>query len=248
MGKHIVYLIGDGGVGKTTYMYRATTGLVWNVNQTIGMEAQTIKFSSLLLKDFKISSSSDHFVLRDYGGQRQFFDLLKIEKTSPDLCFLCFSLSDFKTFLRLEEFIDIIEKGTPIAVLGMKSELKWEVTSEEISEFCKETNGHFFPISSFSFQNIYSPFNNYLQKIYNIDNDNLIRSLVPTQSIALGLYDIILNNSQFRELYKNTEFKSNLATNIREKVRKIFNDLCIDYDPRYEKLITSVINNYRSII
>lgn len=248
MRKHIVYLIGDGGVGKTTYMYRATTGLVWNINQTIGMEAQSIKFNSLLLKDYKLISSTDYFILRDYGGQRQFFDLLKIEKTSPDVFFLCFSLNDFKTFIRMEEFLEIVEKGTPLIVLGMKSELKWEITPEEISEFCKKTECQFYPISSFSFKNIYSPFNTLLKKQYRTENDNLIRTVVPTQSIALGLYDIILNNPQFKELYRKTELKSSLGINIREKIRKIFNDLCIDYDPRYEKLITSAINNYKSII
>ena len=74
-----------------------------------------------------------YFILRDYGGQRQFFDLLRIEKTSPDAFFLCFSLNDFKTFIVSGGGIDFMRPfaseayGIPSSqIVGSKLEVKYE--------------------------------------------------------------------------------------------------------------------------
>ena len=136
---------GDGGVGKTTMLHRYVNGtFLFDSKMTIGADI----FHKVITLREGLDCSLQ---LWDFGGQERFRIILDSFVRGAAGAFLMFDLTDFKSFMNLPKWINIIRKDDPtlpILLLGSKYDLiesimvddqyvRQFVENNNISGYCK---------------------------------------------------------------------------------------------------------------
>jgi len=118
---------GEGGVGKTTLLYRYVDGVfLKDTKMTIGVE--------FFLKEINIDNNIYKLQLWDLGGEQQFRVLLKHYITGASGALLMFDLTREITLLKIDEWIDLIREANrelPILLLGTKLDLTEKICVDD---------------------------------------------------------------------------------------------------------------------
>ena len=122
-----VITAGDGGVGKTTLLYRYVEGkFLANTKITLGVE--------FFMKELRIEDNIVNLQVWDFGGQEHFRPLLKRYATGARGALLLFDLTRPSSLDRIEQWVDICRgdnPGIPIIFLGTKLDLTDAITVDE---------------------------------------------------------------------------------------------------------------------
>ena len=130
---------GEGGVGKTTMLHRYVEGkFLFNTKMTIGVEIFNKNF---ILDNGEVCALQ----LWDFGGQNRFRFFQDSFVLGANGAFLMFDLTKIHSFLKLDEWIDIVRKydpHLPVLLLGAKCDLKDEIVvrDEMAINFVKKYN------------------------------------------------------------------------------------------------------------
>ncbi|MFW9940297.1 MAG: Rab family GTPase [Candidatus Thorarchaeota archaeon] len=110
---------GDGGVGKTTLLYRYVRGkFLTDTKTTLGVE--------FFWKVFKTNNKQIDLQLWDFGGQKVFRHILKNYASGANGALLLFDLTNKSSLEQIDEWVDICrekEPKMPILFLGTKLDL-----------------------------------------------------------------------------------------------------------------------------
>lgn len=122
-----VVTAGEGGVGKTTLLYRYIEGrFLADTLMTIGVE--------FFLKELNIEDKKILLQVWDFGGQDHFRPLLKNYAKGARGALLLFDLTRPSSLDRIEQWVNICRQENPdipIIFLGTKLDLKDQVTIED---------------------------------------------------------------------------------------------------------------------
>ena len=144
---------GDGGVGKTTLLYRYVKGkFLTDTKTTLGVE--------FFWKEFNTNDKLIDLQLWDFGGQQEFRHILKSYVSGAHGALLLFDLTVKSSLEHIEEWVDICrEKDSklPILFLGTKLDLtNLIVVEDEDAIFFKEKYGFldYLKVSSKTDENV----------------------------------------------------------------------------------------------
>jgi small GTP-binding protein len=153
-----VIVVGEGGIGKTTFINRYTTQkFIESTKITIGAG-----FYSL---DKKVNGDYVKLQLWDFGGEKRFRFILPSYCKGTSGVIFAFDLTRPSSLWNLEEWFDLVKKNTnnPISLLiGTKADEAEKfgaraVKDEQVAEFLKKHNlspDLFFKTSSKTGQNV----------------------------------------------------------------------------------------------
>ncbi|MDX1798461.1 MAG: Rab family GTPase [Candidatus Lokiarchaeia archaeon] len=148
-----VVTAGEGGVGKTTLLYRYIEGkFLADTRMTIGVE--------FFLKELNIEDKKILLQIWDFGGQEHFRPLLSSYATGARGALLLFDLTRPSSIGRIEQWVNICRQGNPyipIIFLGTKLDLKEQITIDDAMALqIKEEFGFFdyLKISSKTGENV----------------------------------------------------------------------------------------------
>lgn len=128
---------GEGGVGKTTLVRRYVEGIYHDSLLTVGT---AFAAKNVTVND-GYGSTNVKLQIWDFGGEKRFRFLL------PKFCYgargamLSFDLNRFSTFLKLDQWIELIRDNTddiPKILIGTKADLQRTVNRDEVIEFAKK--------------------------------------------------------------------------------------------------------------
>ena len=122
-----VITAGEGGVGKTTLLYRYIEGkFLADTQMTIGVE--------FFLKELKIDEKKILLQVWDFGGQDHFRPLLKNYAQGARGALLLFDLTRPSSLERIDQWVNICRQenpGIPIIFLGTKLDLEEQITVDD---------------------------------------------------------------------------------------------------------------------
>jgi len=122
-----VITAGEGGVGKTTLLYRYIEGrFLADTRMTIGVE--------FFLKELEIKGDKILFQIWDFGGQEHFRPLLKNYARGARGALLLFDLTRPSSLERIEQWVNICRSenpSIPIIFLGTKLDLEDQITIDD---------------------------------------------------------------------------------------------------------------------
>ena len=122
-----VITAGDGGVGKTTLLYRYVEGrFLADTRMTLGVE--------FFMKKVKVEGNKVNLQLWDFGGQEHFRPLLISYAKGARGALLMFDLTRPNSLNRIDEWVGICrneDPELPIIFLGTKLDLLESITVEE---------------------------------------------------------------------------------------------------------------------
>ncbi|MHA1932763.1 MAG: Rab family GTPase [Promethearchaeota archaeon] len=157
---------GDGGVGKTTLLYRYVEGkFLLKTKATLGVE--------FFWKVFNIEGKKLDLQLWDFGGQEVFRHILKNYATGANGALLLFDLTNKSSLEQIDEWVDIFrekEPNLPIIFLGTKLDLTDLIVVEDKDAiFFKEKYSFvdYIKVSSKTDENINLAFNVLLKEVMN---------------------------------------------------------------------------------
>ncbi len=118
---------GEGGVGKTTLLYRYVEGkFLTNTKSTLGVDFFWKKFSS--------DKGQFDLQLWDFGGQAAFRHILKNYASGANGALLLFDLTDKSSLNNIDDWVDIFrekEPNLPIIFLGTKLDLTESIVVDD---------------------------------------------------------------------------------------------------------------------
>ncbi len=118
---------GDGGVGKTTLLYRYVQGkFLTTTKATLGVD--------FFWKEFNTKDEQLDLQLWDFGGQQVFRHILKNYASGANGALLLFDLTNKSSLEQIDEWVDICrekEPKLPIIFLGTKLDLTDEIVVED---------------------------------------------------------------------------------------------------------------------
>jgi len=118
---------GDGGVGKTTLLYRFVENkFLADTKMTLGVE--------FFLKETYIKEETITLQVWDFGGQDHFRPLLKDYSAGAKGALLLFDLTRPSSLENIEQWVNICRgenPGIPIIFLGTKLDLTDSITVDE---------------------------------------------------------------------------------------------------------------------
>ena len=148
-----VVTAGEGGVGKTTLLYRYIEGrFLADTRMTIGVE--------FFLKELNIEGNKILLQVWDFGGQEHFRPLLKNYAKGARGALILFDLTRPSSLEQIGQWVDICRQenpDTPIIFLGTKLDLKDQITiDDDFALKLKENYGFFnyLKISSKTGENV----------------------------------------------------------------------------------------------
>ncbi|MFX0030905.1 MAG: Rab family GTPase [Candidatus Hermodarchaeota archaeon] len=122
-----VITAGDGGVGKTTLLYRYVEGrFLANTKITLGVE--------FFLKEINIKGEQINLQVWDFGGQDHFRPLLENYSVGARGALLLFDLTRPSSLENIEQWVNICRgknPGIPIIFLGTKLDLTEMITVDD---------------------------------------------------------------------------------------------------------------------
>ena len=161
-----VITAGDGGVGKTTLLYRYIEGkFLADTRMTIGVE--------FFLKEMIIGDKKILLQVWDFGGQEHFRPLLKNYAVGARGALLLFDLTRPSSLLRIDQWVNICRAENldlPILFIGSKSDLtgSFNISEDYIFQFQEENNFfNFLKISSKTGENVALAFELLAKEILN---------------------------------------------------------------------------------
>ena len=146
-----IIIIGDSSVGKTSLMRRYVNHTFSEIyKSTIGVD--------FLNKTIKINNKLVELQIWDTAGSERFYSMNNAFYRGADACIVVFDLTNMKSFLNLENWIDefLINSSPknpdsfPFAVIGNKSDLYNDrrVAPNMINRFCQTKNLNYFETST----------------------------------------------------------------------------------------------------
>ena len=151
-----IILIGNSAVGKTAFFKKITKGFFSDKNiSTIGIDKCTLYFKDVEV-NLKGNNKKEEFniILFHTAGQDRYRSLAKSYFNSTDIVMLIYDITEKKTFVDIEKWLDDIKDKLSdwktghytIILLGNKLDLanedgdgnKREVTEEEAESICEE--------------------------------------------------------------------------------------------------------------
>ncbi|MHA1684796.1 MAG: Rab family GTPase [Candidatus Heimdallarchaeaceae archaeon] len=141
-----IVVAGDGGVGKTTLIYRL-----------IGSDKIVKLTPGISIESLKVALSDDlqaDIVFWDMGGQKQFRFFQQDFFECANIILLVFDLNRYSSFLNLYgEWMKMIKESGIMAsshqvLVGNKLDLGQSISDEEIDNFAQKYNMPFFKISA----------------------------------------------------------------------------------------------------
>jgi len=154
-----IIVAGDGGVGKTTLLYRYVDGTFKpDTSMTIGIQFHQ--------KIIKIGDNiTCELLLWDLGGQDHFRDILKRFVAGSHGALLMYDLTRVITMLNLDQWIELLndaEPDIPIILVGGKSDLLKKggfAFQDKLDDFNKKYNfQHVLNVSSKTGENVNKAF------------------------------------------------------------------------------------------
>jgi len=122
-----VITAGEGGVGKTTLLYRYVEGrFLVNTKMTLGVE--------FFMKDLEIDERTINLQVWDFGGQDHFRPLLKNYSKGARGALLLFDLTRPSSLEKIDQWVNICRgenPDIPIIFLGTKSDLTESITVDD---------------------------------------------------------------------------------------------------------------------
>ena len=177
-----IVMLGDGGVGKTTYIKRHITGEFENrYLATMGVEVSSLKFST--------QKGQLQFNIWDLSGQEKYGGLFENNCKDSYLAMVMFDVTSHITFENVTGWINEYNKvcpNRPIILLGNKVDVKdRKVSTKEIQKFLDEMakkgiNIPYFDISAKSNYNFEKPF---LLAARKITNQRDLEFVVPSEEL-----------------------------------------------------------------
>lgn len=124
-------IAGEGGIGKTSLMIKLKTGKFQpDYKMTIG--------TNIFVHSTDIEAERQNFLIWDFAGEDRFRFLLNSFVRGSAAVLLCFDLSRYSSFKKLDEWYDLIINNTVnpvIFLIGTKSDVKRTVRKKEIEEW-----------------------------------------------------------------------------------------------------------------
>ncbi|MFX1417289.1 MAG: Rab family GTPase [Promethearchaeota archaeon] len=122
-----VITAGEGGVGKTTLLYRYIEGkFLADTRMTIGVE--------FFLKEIKIGGKKILLQVWDFGGQDHFRPILKNYAKGARGALLLFDLTRISSLQSIDQWVNICREENPdipIIFLGTKLDLKDKINVDD---------------------------------------------------------------------------------------------------------------------
>ncbi|MFW9827462.1 MAG: Rab family GTPase [Candidatus Thorarchaeota archaeon] len=160
-----VITCGEGGVGKTTLLYRYIEGIfLADTRLTIGVE--------FFLKEIALEGKKILLQVWDFGGQEHFRPLLRSYAKGAKGALLLFDLTRPSSLDRIDQWVDICRKENPdipIIFLGTKLDLTDQITIDDNYALYFKEKYHFFnflKISSKTGENVNLAFKLLAKKLF----------------------------------------------------------------------------------
>ena len=185
-------LIGNSGVGKTSFFRKLSTGEFYEKNiSTIGIEKKSFDLKIEAEKDGKTEEKKFNISLFDTAGQEKFRAITFNYFKGADGIFLLYDITDRQTFDNVEMWVDSIkqaidsneESKNAIVLIGNKLDLveeeakEREVTEDEAKNMCNKFDmiwGGERSIKSIDFEQLTKLFEEYVLDIYKIVGEKKI--------------------------------------------------------------------------
>lgn len=139
--KHIL-LLGDGGVGKSTFaQYLKTKQFEKRYIPTVGIELHPF----------------EKFTIVDTAGQKKYVGETPVryfELFLPDIVLLMFSVDNKHSYINLQYWYDWIPEGIPVIIIGTKCDIDARKMYNENTLFHRYNNLPYFDVSSKTGYNI----------------------------------------------------------------------------------------------
>lgn len=130
-------VVGDGGVGKTTYVKRWVTGqFERKYLATLGVEVVPVMLAGFRRSPRFCSAKTFRFNFWDTAGQEKFGGLRDGYYVQANCGMVCFDLTSRLTWNNVPRWLnDLSQYTTNIVLVGFKSDLSAKVTPAEIAAF-----------------------------------------------------------------------------------------------------------------
>jgi len=190
-----VVLIGDGGVGKTTYVKRHLTGEFQKPYiPTRGAECNII--------DFFTNHGKIRFHIWDTAGQEKFGNLRECYYIGAQCAIIMFDLTSRQTYKNVpkwhKDLVKICE-NIPIVLVGNKADVKERKLKARQINFHRKRSLQYFDVSAKSNYQYEKPFLWLLKQLCGDPN------LVLTQQVIVQNPSIHMTNEQILALKKERE-------------------------------------------
>ena len=185
-----IILIGNSGVGKTSFFRKLSTGEFYEKNiSTIGVEKRTLDLDIDVKKNGKKEKTKFKISLFDTAGQEKFRAVTHNYYKESDGILLLYDITDKTSFEHVKSWIESIkdtlgkkkESKYSIILIGNKLDLVEEnsnerkVTEDEAKQICKEYEmkwGGEQSMKSISFDELTKLYGEYVEEIYNVVGEN----------------------------------------------------------------------------
>lgn len=138
MASYKCAVVGNGGVGKTTWLLKFHTGnYMYNIAPTLAVEVTAVGYQDLC------------FNMWDLSGAPRMVWMAEGNYTGAHCGLICFDVSDYSSFVAVRTWADILRKYTgALVIVGLKAELKCVVPTTEIADVCKKYSAPYTAVSS----------------------------------------------------------------------------------------------------
>ena len=177
-----ILLIGDSGLGKTSFFKKITTGEFSLTIVSIGIDKRNLNVD--IINDKKEKKSFD-ISLYDTAGQERFRSVTKSYYRGSHCFLLIYDISDRHSFESVETWVNSINETLSnvanskcvIILIGNKSDLinnytkEREVTVEEAKIVCEKFNliwGGEISVKNIDYEELVKLFQSYVKHIYDI--------------------------------------------------------------------------------
>ena len=185
-----IILIGNSGVGKTSFFRKIATGEFYDKNiSTIGIEKKSLELNIDIQKDGKKEKKKFNISLFDTAGQEKFRSVTLNYYKGSDGIFLIYDITDKTSFDHVRTWIESIndslgrnkDQKYAMILIGNKLDLVEEnpedrkVEEEDAQKICKEFGmrwGGEQSIKSISFEELKKIYGEYVEEIYHVVGEN----------------------------------------------------------------------------
>ena len=189
-----IILIGNSGVGKTSFFRKIATGEFYDKNiSTIGIEKKSLELNIDIQKDGKKEKKKFNISLFDTAGQEKFRSVTLNYYKGSDGIFLIYDITDKTSFDQVRTWIESIndslgrnkDQKYAMILIGNKLDLVEEnpedrkVEEEDAQKICKEFGmrwGGEQSIKSISFEELKKIYGEYVEEIYHVVGENSFAS------------------------------------------------------------------------